>query len=170
MGGLHFTCLWLPQELRSPSQSSELPWQSPGRYVGWITVSSRHYLPLPIICRTLGQAWARCFIAEAQPDERCQQPYKYAALRNFSYLVLKAWLHCCDKNGKPLLWIGVVRAICHHPRQLAAPRTSGVPGVPAGNVGPHLLPSGRQSRRHASVSPPKCHAGEVPSSTWRWQR
>lgn len=39
-----------------------------------------------------GQARARCFSTKVQPDERChwcQKPYKYAALRNFSYLVLK---------------------------------------------------------------------------------
>ncbi|KAJ7395678.1 Cadherin-related family member 3 [Pitangus sulphuratus] len=81
--------------------------------------------------------------------------------------VITTTLHCRDKKGEPLLCIGVVRAIRRHPWQFAAPWNAGVPGIPAGDLAPHLLPSSRESTPHTSVSPPKCQAGEVPSSAWQ---
>lgn len=67
-------------------------------------------------------------------------PYRNAALRNVSYLVLIAWLYSGDEEGEPLLGLGVVRAICHHAGQPAAPGTAGVPGGPPGQVALCPLP------------------------------
>lgn len=105
-------------------------------------------------------------VPQRRSSARRKAVCQYAALRNSSCLVLTARLHCCDEKGKPLLSVGVVRAVRRRRRRLAAARAAGLPGAAAAGPAPQPPAPGTDCAPHRAVSPPMA-LGDGPSSTWQ---